>query len=85
MTETRIHAGQRCRSNRTRPLRNRATLYAFDLDGTLAQPIVADPACVKIPEHIRKMLIGSSRMASVAIIMFPVADTRRYLASAPIF
>ncbi|MBT1074008.1 trehalose-phosphatase [Geobacter grbiciae] len=43
------------------------TLFAFDLDGTLA-PIVADPAGIVIPSEIRTRLIHLDRMAPVAII-----------------
>lgn len=46
---------------------NHSTLYAFDLDGTLA-PIVADPARIMVPHEVRSGLIRLSGMAPVAII-----------------
>ena len=46
---------------------HRTTLFAFDLDGTLA-PIVADPGKIAIPDDVRKRLIELDRMAPVAII-----------------
>ncbi len=44
-----------------------STLYAFDLDGTLA-PIVADPAGIVIPDEVRRCLIQLNSMAPVAVI-----------------
>lgn len=46
---------------------HRTTLFAFDLDGTLA-PIVADPGKIAIPDDVRNRLIELDRMAPVAII-----------------
>jgi len=46
---------------------DRTTLFAFDLDGTLA-PIVADPGKIAIHDDVRKRLIELDRMAPVAII-----------------
>jgi len=46
---------------------NRATLFAFDLDGTLA-PIVATPAAVMIPEAVRHSLQELSACAVTAVI-----------------
>jgi trehalose 6-phosphate phosphatase len=43
------------------------TLFAFDLDGTLA-PIVANPAAVEIPETIRTEMEKLTRLAVTAII-----------------
>lgn len=43
------------------------TLFAFDLDGTLA-PIVADPAGIMIPSGIKNGLLRLGRMAPVAVI-----------------
>ena len=43
------------------------TLYAFDLDGTLA-PIVPDPAAIVIPDEVRRSLIRLNGVAPVAII-----------------
>lgn len=44
-----------------------ATLFVFDLDGTLA-PIVPDPAGISIPEEVRQGLIQLNDMAPVAVI-----------------
>lgn len=44
-----------------------ATLFVFDLDGTLA-PIVPDPAGISIPEEVRQRLIQLNDMAPVAVI-----------------
>lgn len=46
---------------------DRTTLFAFDLDGTLA-PIVADPGKIAIPDDVRNRLIELDQMATVAII-----------------
>jgi trehalose 6-phosphate phosphatase len=46
---------------------DRATLFAFDLDGTLA-PIVADPARIKISQEVRTCLIRLGKLAPVAIV-----------------
>lgn len=43
------------------------TLFAFDLDGTLA-PIVSDPAAIMIPSGIKNGLLRLVRMAPVAVI-----------------
>jgi len=43
------------------------TLFAFDLDGTLA-PIVAEPCNIRIPESILAELIILNKWASVAVI-----------------
>lgn len=43
------------------------TLFAFDLDGTLA-PIVPDPATIGIPADIQKALIALAACAPVAVI-----------------
>ena len=43
------------------------TLFAFDLDGTLA-PIVAEPGNIRIPESILAELIILNKWASVAVI-----------------
>lgn len=61
------------------------TLFAFDLDGTLA-PIVADPDRILIPEILRERLILLGRMAPVAIITGrAVADARPHLGFNPRF
>ncbi|RII25950.1 MAG: trehalose-phosphatase [Geobacter sp.] len=46
---------------------DRSTLFAFDLDGTLA-PIVTDPARIIISQDIRERLIRLNLLAPVAII-----------------
>lgn len=43
------------------------TLFAFDLDGTLA-PIVADPGDIVIPGKLRRQLIDLNNRAPVAVI-----------------
>ena len=43
------------------------TLFAFDLDGTLA-PIVADPASAVVPEAVRERLLALDRAAPVVVI-----------------
>jgi trehalose 6-phosphate phosphatase len=43
------------------------TLFAFDLDGTLA-PIVADPGGIVIPCEIRRRMISLDRLANLAVI-----------------
>ncbi|MDD2852736.1 MAG: trehalose-phosphatase [Desulfuromonadaceae bacterium] len=44
-----------------------STLFAFDLDGTLA-PIVADPGNIAIPDDIRCQLTALNRIAAVVVI-----------------
>jgi len=64
---------------------DRSTLFAFDLDGTLA-PIVADPARIEIPEKIRKQLTYLNRVAPVAIISGRArGDARAHLGFDPRF
>ncbi len=64
---------------------DRSTLFAFDLDGTLA-PIVADPARIEIPKEIREHLTYLNRMAPFAIISGRSrADARNHLGFAPRF
>ncbi len=59
------------------------TLYAFDLDGTLA-PIVADPARIAIPKTLRERLEFLGQLAPVAVITGrSVADARRHLGFDP--
>lgn len=43
------------------------TLFAFDLDGTLA-PIVPDPRAIAISDEVRRSLIQLNRIAPVAIV-----------------
>ena len=62
------------------------TLFAFDLDGTLA-PIVPDPAAIVIPEAVRRSLLQLNDLAPLAIItgrsrsdaLFHLGFTPRYL------
>jgi len=62
-----------------------STLFAFDLDGTLA-PIVPEPDGILIPEEIRNGLIRLNRIAPVAIITGRGrADARRHLGFKPRF
>lgn len=62
-----------------------ATLFAFDLDGTLA-PIVADPDAIKIPADVLKRLTDLNRIAKVAIITGRLrADAREHLGFTPRF
>ena len=44
-----------------------STLFAFDLDGTLA-PIAPDPAAIVIPDEVRQSLIQLNGVAPLAII-----------------
>jgi trehalose 6-phosphate phosphatase len=44
-----------------------STLFAFDLDGTLA-PIVPDPAAIVIPDEVRQSLLQLNGVAPLAII-----------------
>ena len=46
---------------------NDETLFAFDLDGTLA-PIVTDPAMIRIPLEVKSRLLHLAGIAFVAII-----------------
>jgi len=62
-----------------------ATLFAFDLDGTLA-PIVADPDAIKIPADVLKRLTDLNRIAKVAIITGRLqANAREHLGFTPRF
>lgn len=62
------------------------TLFAFDLDGTLA-PIVPDPAAIVIPASVRQRLLQLNVLAPLAIItgrsradaLFHLGFTPRYL------
>jgi len=61
------------------------TLFAFDLDGTLA-PIVADPAKIAIPEDVRSRLTALQQKASVAVITGRSrADALSHLGFTPVF
>ncbi|MRR17541.1 MAG: trehalose-phosphatase [Deltaproteobacteria bacterium] len=46
---------------------DRSTLFAFDLDGTLA-PITADPAAIGIPDAVRRAFADLNERAPVAVI-----------------
>ncbi len=46
---------------------NRSTLFAFDLDGTLA-PIVSDPTAIAISDTVRKAFADLNEQAPVAVI-----------------
>jgi len=64
---------------------DRTTLFAFDLDGTLA-PIVADPSRIVIPQDVRARLTRLGAMASVAIVTGRArADAESHLGFAPRF
>lgn len=64
---------------------DRDTLFAFDLDGTLA-PIVADPGNIVITDDVRDRLIELNKMAAVAIITGRSrADARSHLGFTPGF
>lgn len=59
------------------------TLFAFDLDGTLA-PIVAEPGNIRVPESILTELIILNKRASVAVITGrSLHDARLHLGFAP--
>ncbi len=60
-----------------------ATLYAFDLDGTLA-PIAADPGGILVPDAIQKALARLKKRAVVAIITGRSRkDAQRHLGVVP--
>lgn len=64
---------------------DRETLFAFDLDGTLA-PIVADPSMIMIPDVIREKMGRLCCLANVAILTGRARnDARTYLAFEPHF
>ncbi len=64
---------------------DRKTLFAFDLDGTLA-PIVADPSLILVPDELRSKLIRLSRLTTVAIVTGRArADARVHLGFNPRF
>jgi trehalose 6-phosphate phosphatase len=61
------------------------TLFAFDLDGTLAS-IVADPSLIKVPDELRAKLSRLNRLATVAIVTGRArADARAHLGFNPGF
>lgn len=59
-----------------RAFAGRETLYAFDLDGTLA-PIVADPASVRVPDAVRERMASLCRAAKVVILTGRAAGDAR--------
>jgi len=62
---------------------DRETLYAFDLDGTLA-PIAADPDTIGIPESIRQEFATLNDRAAVAVITGRARqDARLHLGVSP--
>lgn len=62
---------------------DRKTMFAFDLDGTLA-PIVAEPGNIRVPESILAELIILNKRASVAVITGrSLHDARFHLGFAP--
>ncbi|MHB8835151.1 MAG: trehalose-phosphatase [Candidatus Methylomirabilia bacterium] len=62
---------------------DRATLFAFDLDGTLA-PIVPEPSRVVVPDAVRERLVRLDRMAPVVVVTGRGrADARRRLRFRP--
>lgn len=64
---------------------DRDTLFAFDLDGTLA-PIVADPSRIMIPDVIREKMGRLCCLANVAILTGRARnDARTYLGFEPRF
>jgi trehalose 6-phosphate phosphatase len=63
----------------------RETLFAFDLDGTLA-PIVAEPSLIMVPNELRAKLSRLSRLANVAVVTGRAcADARLHLGFNPCF
>ena len=61
------------------------TLFAFDLDGTLAS-IVADPSLIKVPDELRAKLSRLNRLTTVAIVTGRArADARAHLGFNPGF
>jgi trehalose 6-phosphate phosphatase len=50
-----------------RAFMDRATLLAFDLDGTIA-PIMEDPMAARVPVSLRRALVRLGRLAPVAVI-----------------
>lgn len=64
---------------------DQATLFAFDLDGTLA-PIVSDPGAIGIPDPVRKEIAILGERALVAVITGRSRlDALRHLGFAPSF
>ena len=62
---------------------DRKTLFAFDLDGTLAS-IVADPSLIKVPDELRARLSRLCRLTTVAVVTGRGrADARAHLGFNP--
>lgn len=81
MTYLFSHAGR----EELRDFVDRSTLFAFDLDGTLA-PIVADPSRIMIPPDVHERLVRLNGMASVAVVTGRArADAARHLGFEPRF
>lgn len=71
--------------NELRTFIDAKTLFAFDLDGTLA-PIVDDPAGITIHDELRQYLIQLNSVTSVAIITGRSrADAMTHLGFTPLF
>jgi trehalose 6-phosphate phosphatase len=64
---------------------DRKTLFAFDLDGTLAS-IVADPSLIKVSDEVRLKLSRLNRLTTLAIVTGRArADARAHLGFNPGF
>ncbi len=64
---------------------DKSTLFAFDLDGTLA-PIVSNPCAIGIPDSIRQELSLLNEQASVAVITGRSrSDALHHLDMAPLY
>jgi trehalose 6-phosphate phosphatase len=62
---------------------DRSTLFAFDIDGTLA-PIVSDPGAIGIPDTVQKEIAILGKRAQVAVITGRArSDALQHLSIAP--
>ena len=62
---------------------DRTTLFAFDIDGTLA-PIVSDPGAIGIPDTVQKEIAILGKRAQVAVITGRArSDALQHLSIAP--
>lgn len=62
---------------------DRETLFAFDLDGTLA-PIVAEPTAIRIPDTLQQDMARLSELAATAVVTGRArSDALRHLAFHP--
>lgn len=60
-----------------------STLFAFDLDGTLA-PIVDDPAGIEVPPAVKRELARLKKLASIAVITGrSCGDAQKHLGFVP--